>query len=138
MPSRLYVATAMGIIVACSGGDSAEQQAPPSVEIIASTSSDQVELMLSVANLTLQPAGTEAPNSGHHHLFVDRAIVAEGEVIPAEEGIVHLGAAQTSHVFEGLEPGQYQVIAVLGDYLHVRIPGSKTDTVVFTVEEPGT
>ena len=40
-------------------------------------------------------AGTMEAGTGHHHLFIDRDIVAVDWVIPVEPGIVHLGAART-------------------------------------------
>ncbi len=138
--ARLVLVTAA--FAACGTGKSAEDQpSTPTVEIAAPTDGatvvgGPVELTLTVTNLELRPAGTDEPNTGHHHMFINRDIVAEGEVIPAEEGVVHLGAAQTFHVFESLEPGTYTVIAVLGDHRHARIRGAKTDTVRFTVEVP--
>jgi len=90
-------------------------------------------LTLAVDNITLAPAGSMEPNTAHHHLFVNRDIVPEGEVIIAEEGVVHLGAGQAGYTFENLEPGSYTLIAVLGDHAHVRIPGAKTDTVKFEI-----
>ena len=88
---------------------------------------------LAAENIALRPAGVDEPNSGHLHLFIDREPTAVGAVIPNEPGIVHLGQAQTEHTLEGLEPGEHVVIAVLADYLHIRIPNAKTDTVRFTV-----
>jgi hypothetical protein len=64
---------------------------------------------------------------------MSRTAAPAGQVIPNEPGIVHLGQAQTEHVLEGLEPGEHVVIAVIADYLHVRLPDAKTDTVRFSV-----
>jgi hypothetical protein len=142
MMNRVRPALVTAVFAACGTGKSAEDQpSPPTVEIAAPTEGatvlgGPVELRLTVTHLELRPAGTDEPNTGHHHMFVNRDIVAEGAVIPAEEGVVHLGAAQTFHVFESLEPGTYTVIAVLGDHQHTRIRGAKTDTVRFTVDVP--
>ncbi len=138
MSARVIPLCSLLPIVACAGNDTGNTDTPPAVEIVApgdgvSIASGTVELVLEVANVTLRPAGTEEPNTGHHHLFINREIVAEGAVIPAEEGIVHLGAAQTFHTFENLEPGEYTVIAVLGDHMHARVPSARTDTVRFTI-----
>lgn len=93
-----------------------------------------VTVRLAAEHFTLAPAGTQEPNTGHLHLFLNRDLSPEGEMVPqGEDGIVHLGKAQTEHVFEGLEPGEYTLIAVVGDWAHVRIPGSATDTVRFMV-----
>lgn len=125
-------------LIACGGDEpdtSASQDA--SVEARIAAPGDGAELdapvtiQLGTLNLTIRPAGTDEPNTGHHHLFINRDIVAEGEVILTGPGIVHLGAGQSEYVLE--EPGTYTVIAVLGDHLHARIPDAKTDTVRFTV-----
>ena len=93
-----------------------------------------VTVRLAAEHVTLAPAGTQEPNTGHLHLFLNRDLSPEGEMVPqGEDGIVHLGKAQTEHVFEGLAPGDYTLIAVVGDWAHVRIPGSATDTVHFMV-----
>ncbi len=142
MMNRACLVLVTAVFAACGTERSAEDQpSPPTVEIAApidgaTVVAGPVELTLTVTHLELRPAGTDEPNTGHHHMFINRDIVAEGEVIPAEEGVVHLGAAQTFHVFESLEPGTYTVIAVLGDHQHARIPGARTDTVRFTVDAP--
>jgi hypothetical protein len=63
---------------------------------------------------------------------VDRDITPVGVTIPAEDGIIHLGAAQTEHEMQ-LEPGAHTIIAVLGDHAHVRPAEVKTDTVTVVV-----
>lgn len=90
-----------------------------------------VTIELAAENITLAPAGTMEPGTGHLHLFVNHELTPEGEVIPTEEGIVHLGKAQTEHVLQGLTPGNYTVIAVLADGAHERLAGAATDTVRF-------
>ena len=92
-----------------------------------------VTVELAAERVTLAPAGTMEPGTGHLHLFINHDLTPEGEVIPTEEGIVHLGKAQTEHVLQGLQPGNYTVIAVLADGAHVRLAGAATDTVRFMV-----
>jgi hypothetical protein len=113
-------------------------ESAPGAVIVAPRDGDEVagpnlRIELAAERITLRPAGVDEPNSGHLHLFIDREPTPVGEVIPNEPGIVHLGQAQTEHLLEGLEPGEHMVIAVLADYLHVRLPDTKTDTVRFTV-----
>ena len=92
-----------------------------------------VLVRLAAEGIELQPAGTDLPNTGHLHLYINRDLTPEGEPIPSQEGIVHLGKAQTEYLLAGLAPGAYTVVAVIGDHLHVRIPGVATDTVRITV-----
>jgi hypothetical protein len=95
-----------------------------------------VTIELAAEHIALRAAGVDEPNSGHLHLFIDREPTPVGAVIPTGPGIVHLGQAQTEYTLEDLEPGEHVVIAVLADFLHVTIPGARTDTVRFTVRAP--
>ena len=131
------------LFLACGGADTDEQSqseevVPPTAQILQPTEGASLEgpdvlVQLGVEGISLAPAGLDSINTGHLHLFVNHDLTPEGEVIPAGEGIIHLGLAQSEQQLTGLEAGEYTVIAVLGDYLHVRIPGSRTDTVHFTV-----
>ena len=125
----------------CTRGERVDRDdaAIPTVEIVrpadgASLEGPDVQIELAVQYVSLAPAGTDEPNTGHLHLFFNRDLTPEGEVIPVGEGIVHLGQAQSEYMMEGLEPGEHVVIAVLGDWAHVRIPGAATDTVRVTVQ----
>lgn len=93
-----------------------------------------VVIVLGAENIRLAPAGDTASGTGHHHLFVNQTVVGPNEPIPAGVAtIVHLGLAQTSHELTNLAPGEYTVIAVIGDLVHRRIDPQVTDTVRFRV-----
>ena len=134
----IRLALLLAATAACGGGgDDAAPASPPAPEILApldgaEVAGPDVRIMLG-ANVAIVPAGTDQPNSGHHHLMIDADLTPEDEPIPAGPGIVHLGAAQTEHVIEGLAPGEHTIIARLGNYLHVPLPGARTDTVRITV-----
>lgn len=92
-----------------------------------------VRIVLSAENIQLAPAGEDRAGTGHLHLFINQPVTDIGVAIPAgAEGIVHLGQAQTSHELTALRPGEYTVIAVLGDFAH-RTIAQTTDTVRFRV-----
>jgi hypothetical protein len=96
----------------------------------------EVRVVLGADHIEIVPAGDTSPNSGHHHLLLNTAIPPEGEAIPADQaGFVHLGQAQTEYTFDGLAPGDYTLIAVIGDFAH-RVFPQATDTVRFTVLSP--
>jgi hypothetical protein len=124
-------------LVACAGSPDAAPA--PRATIMAPAdgaefvAGDTVRIVLEVEHLTLAPAGTDQVGTGHHHLLVNRSLADSTSAIPADSGFVHLGQAQTEHVLTDLSPGRYEVIAVLGDYLHVPIPGQQRDTVTFVV-----
>ena len=93
-----------------------------------------VTVRLLVEGLVVVPAGVEQPSSGHHHLIVDAPLPDLGLPIPSEAGrYIHLGMGQTEYVLEGLEAGQHQVIALVGDHVHVPLSPPVADTVRFVV-----
>ena len=74
-----------------------------------------------LSGMGIAPAGTEAPNTGHHHLFVDAPALegdALNEAIPVDEHHVHFGKGQTETTVT-LSKGQHTLQLVLGDWSHV-------------------
>ena len=120
------------VLVAC--GDSA------SVRIVQPADGAMVEggsllVTLEVSGLTLAPAGTMDPGTGHHHLVVDGELPVGGLPIPATPGVrIHMGQAQTEYELTGLEAGEHTVIAVVGDGSHIPLFPWVVDTVRFVVE----
>jgi Domain of unknown function (DUF4399) len=73
-----------------------------------------------VTGMTLAPAGTQTPNSGHHHLFIDTTF-SPGDAdrpIPMDSQHLHFGKAQTEAVIN-LPQGTHTLQLVLGDYSHI-------------------
>lgn len=146
-PGSFPIATlVVALLIGCSSEQSdqqpgqAERFAPPvpTAIIVAPADGDtvtgpDVQVDLAVENLALAPAGTDSAGTGHLHLFIDHDLSPVGEVIPMGEGIVHLGRAQSGHLVEGLAAGEHTIIAVIGDWAHVRIPDARTDTVRIVV-----
>jgi len=100
----------------------------------ASVAGPAVNAVLTASGVTISPAGTMEPGTGHHHLFLDIDVTPMGEPIPAgTPGITHLGQAQTEFTLEGVAAGQHRLIAVLADGAHVPLDPPLVDTVMFTV-----
>lgn len=120
-------------------GEAAEGMSERRVVIARPEAGDTVEgptvtVELDAHGFQVVPAGDTTPNSGHHHLFLDRDVSPADEPIPAEEGhIVHMGDGSTTFTFEGVEPGDHRLIAVVGDAIHVPVSPPLQDTVEFTV-----
>ena len=120
------------LLVAC--GDSV------SVRIVepadgATVEGGSVLVTLEVSGLTIAPAGTMEPGTGHHHLVVDSALPVGGLPIPTVAGThVHMGQAQTEYELTGLDAGEHMVIAVVGDGLHIPLDPWVVDTIRFVVE----
>ena len=103
----------------------------------ATVTGPDVTVTLQAMGLRIVEAGVFEPGTGHHHIFVNTDVTPMGDVIPAgQPGITHLGLAQTEHVLEGLAPGEYRLIAVVGDGAHISLDPPVHDTVVFTVVPP--
>ena len=74
-----------------------------------------------LSGMGIAPSGTEAPNTGHHHLFIDAPVLegdALNEAIPVDEHHVHFGKGQTETTIT-LSKGQHTLQLVLGDWSHI-------------------
>ncbi|WP_170562079.1 DUF4399 domain-containing protein [Ruegeria atlantica] len=90
------------------------------------TVSSPVTVVFGLSGMGVAPAGTEAENTGHHHLLIDRPPIGEGEDgvdelaygLPADDNHLHFGGGQTETTVE-LSPGTHTLQLVLGDAGHV-------------------
>ena len=82
------------------------------------------------------PAGTDKPNTGHHHLLVDmEQMPAMNKPLPSTDQLLHFGKGQTETKLE-LEPGQHTLQLLLGDHRHVpHQPAVTSETITITVEK---
>jgi hypothetical protein len=98
------------------------------------TTGPDVTIVLGTTGVTIEKAsGVRADGIGHHHLFLDTAAVAEGQVIPAASAhVVHIGTGDSTYTFKGLTPGAHDVVAVIGFGDHSAM-AARRDTVRFIV-----
>lgn len=131
-------------LVAC-GGDDTEADAMPETEASAGTvtivtpmeggqiAGSTVTVQLS-SNVDLRPAGDMTGGTGHHHLYLDADLTNPTEPVPTVPGsIIHMGDASSVFTFEGVEPGEHRLIAVVADGAHFPLQPWVVDTVTFTV-----
>jgi hypothetical protein len=73
-----------------------------------------------ISGMMLAPAGTETPNTGHHHLLIDTKLEGDAlkQPIPNDDTHKHFGKAQTETVLT-LPPGKHTLQLLLGDWSHV-------------------
>ncbi len=64
------------------------------------------------------PAGSDRPNSGHHHLLIDTELPQLDEPIPSDFNHLHFGAGQTEAEVT-LTPGDHTLQMLLGDANHI-------------------
>ncbi|MFT5520164.1 MAG: hypothetical protein ACI9IA_000753 [Enterobacterales bacterium] len=66
----------------------------------------------------IAPAGTNKPNTGHHHLLIDTETLPDlTQMLPATDKIKHYGGGQTETELT-LSPGKHTLQLLLGDYIH--------------------
>jgi hypothetical protein len=72
-----------------------------------------------IKGMTLAPAGTKDPNTGHHHLLIDTDPPADlSQPLPATDNIKHFGKAQTEASVT-LPPGKHTLQLLLADGNHI-------------------
>ncbi len=64
------------------------------------------------------PAGSDRPNSGHHHLVIDAPTPPLNAEIPNDFQHLHFGAGQTEAEIT-LTPGEHTLQLVFGDKNHI-------------------
>lgn len=101
-----------------------------------------VKVVFGLSGMGIAPAGTEAENTGHHHLLINRPPFGDGPEdaemleygIYADDNHVHFGKGQTETTVE-LPPGEHTLQLLLGDLNHA--PHDKpvmSDVISITVE----
>ena len=120
------------VLAACGDSTTVRITSPGEGAVVAEGAS--VLVTLEASGVTLAPAGTMEPGTGHHHLVVDGILPVGGLPIPVLPGRVHLGQAQTEYELTGLDVGEHTVIAVLGDGEHVPFDPWVVDTIRFVVD----
>ncbi len=131
MKSLLHVLAAT-VVLAAPAFAGGETPANPDAEVYfinlgdGQTVSSPVLVQFGLRGMGVAPAGTEKEMTGHHHLFINRPPLGEGEDgadelangIPSDDNHKHFGGGQTETVIE-LPPGQHTLQLVLGDAGHV-------------------
>jgi hypothetical protein len=65
-------------------------------------------VIFGLSGMGIAPAGTEKPNTGHHHLLIDRPALGQGEDgvdefeygLPSDENHLHFGGGQTEFTLD--------------------------------------
>jgi hypothetical protein len=78
-----------------------------------------VHVQFILTGMAVAPAGTQTPNTGHHHLFIDAPLdpKALNEPIPSDAQHLHFGKGQTEADIN-LPAGPHSLQLVLGDWTH--------------------
>lgn len=79
---------------------------------------EKFKVYFGLKGMGVAPAGSDRPNSGHHHLLVDTFLPALNQPIPSDFNHLHFGAGQ-SETEVTLAPGKHTLQLLLGDKDHV-------------------
>jgi len=77
-----------------------------------------VLVQFGLAGMGVAPAGSQNPNTGHHHLIIDSDTPPAGMPIPMDEKHRHFGGGQTE-ISVPLTPGAHSLQLVLADGAHI-------------------
>jgi hypothetical protein len=77
-----------------------------------------IRVWFGTRNFGVAPAGTNKPNTGHHHLLIDTALPPLDQPIPNDKNHLHFGNGQTETVID-LPPGTHTLQILMGDADHV-------------------
>jgi uncharacterized protein DUF4399 len=88
---------------------------PNDGEVIHST---RFKVWFGTRDFGVAPAGTDVPNTGHHHLLIDTDLPPLDEEIPNDKHHLHFGLGQTETILE-LPPGTHTLQLLMGDANHV-------------------
>lgn len=87
-----------------------------------------------LAGMGIAPAGTQAPNTGHHHLIVDADTPPAGMPIPNDAHHHHYGRGQTETTLT-LPPGQHTLQLIFADAGHIPFdPPVQSQKITITVD----
>ncbi len=140
---HLVIAAATGLFLA--GGAFADGHRAPAPDgarayIVSpadgASASNPVTIVFGLEGMGVAPAGTDAENTGHHHLLIntDPGTLDMDASLPATDEIVHFGGGQTQVTLE-LPAGTHTLQLLLGDMSHVpHDPPVLSEVVTVTVE----
>lgn len=137
---RSFLVAAAALTLATSAFAQDRTPAPADAEayIVSPANGDIVTSPITVVfglkGIGVAPAGTEAENTGHHHLLINTDLPALDEPIPADDNHVHFGGGQTQTEIE-LEPGEHKLQLLLGDLNHIPHDQPVTSDVITIVVE---
>jgi hypothetical protein len=100
------------------------------------TVQNPVVVKFGLKGMTIAPAGTQADNTGHHHLLVDTDLrdLNLTAPLPATDKVLHFGKGQTETTLT-LTPGKHTLELLFADYEHMSFdPPLHSKKITITVQ----
>lgn len=88
-----------------------------------------------LSGMGVAPFGTKNPNTGHHHLLIDKKMEADQmkKPIPTDDNHKHFGGGQTETMVT-LPKGQHTLQLMVGDWAHIPLdPPVMSEPITITV-----
>ena len=120
----LFVLVAACTVAAAQNRPNAPTPAAPGAEVYfvdikdGDTVPTKLTIHFGLKNMGVAPAGSDRPNSGHHHLLIDTDLPPLNQPIPNDPHHLHFGAGQTEAEVT-LSPGPHTLQLLLGDKDHL-------------------
>jgi hypothetical protein len=116
-----------------------QSPSPPGAELYfiepadGATVDGPVRVVFGLRGMGVAPALVDWPNTGHHHLLVNRPLTPPGLPIPNDPAHLHFGGGQTETTLT-LPAGRHTLQLVLGDHNHVpHVPPVVSRPITITV-----
>jgi len=132
----------LALLLAGSFAQAGETPAPADAKVYfinikdGETVTSPVLIRFGLSGMGIAPAGTQAENTGHHHLIIDDALegTALDQAIPMDEHHLHFGKGQTEASVT-LPKGKHTLQLVLGDWTHIpHKPSVMSEKITVNVE----
>jgi len=92
-----------------------------------------VNVVMAAHGMQVHKAGDLIEGTGHHHIIIDGAFIAKGEVVPKDETHKHFGKGQTGTILH-LTPGDHTLTLQLADGHHQSYGKSMSQTITVHVK----
>ncbi len=136
---KLRVAFAAMLLASVSLTAPAQIAGPPGAKVYFIEPADgasvksPVKVKFGLTGMGVAPALVDWPNTGHHHLLVDRDALPSGSAIPNDATSIHFGGGQTETEIT-LAPGKHTLQLQIGDHQHVpHLPSIESAKITITV-----
>lgn len=97
------------------------------------TVASPLPIKMGIKGMKVHKAGDIIEGTGHHHLIIDGAYVAENEVVPADDQHIHFGKGQTETTIK-LKPGKHTLTLQFADGHHQSYGKVMSRTIHITVK----
>ena len=123
---RMFAVAAALVLAATVAGAQDRTPSPAGAKVYivspknGATVTSPVTVTFGIKGMTLAPAGSKDPNTGHHHLLIDTDPPADLSLpLPSiPDKVVHFGKAQTETTVT-LPPGKHTLQLLLADGNHI-------------------